>query len=1036
MKTKLTIFMILMFTVSISVHLVDTRENQVSNQYSPDYKTSSDTSSVQHGIALQSVQTTAYHTSSFTIPYGYTGGDMSYYNGNYYMAVPGIANLPYFNLDTQSYVGSGTRPGGTLNSLASQGNGNFWSGNGGSNLVRFNPASPGSTSNSMVFDAYALAYDSTTSHLIASDGSGGFYHLNTNWGVISAGTTVSGLVDLSIISNRLFGITAYTVYELDINTGSVITSWDTDIAPMEGFEMVSTNDFWMASGFLFYHMSFNILPIGNPDSYKINEDQISIFNVTDNDVDPDSNGIYADITDSPSHGTIQRGYDGDFKYTPDANYFGRDSFTYHLHDIYDTDNTTIPVSITINSVDDDPVAVPDSYSTNESTTLTVNSTNSVLNNDYDVDYPDGSSLSAQLVSGPAGFYLNTDGTFTYTPDPNYYGIVTFMYKVLSQGVYSNTVTVTINVSSTNHAPTANDDIYTCSEYQGGVGSPCTGNVLGNDYDADGDTLNATLYGAPSHQGTFTFNSDGTFSYLPELYYTTTVVFTYLASDGEANALGYVTLEITNVPNYVPVANPDRYVMDQGSVLRPSTSLLDNDVYDPDFAYSIGISIDNPSHGTITYDQQGYFTYTPFTYYSGTDTFNYTLVDINQVITTATITITINSINNAHPVTSDDTYQTDEDTNLGVGIANGVLSNDYDAENDPLTAILITSTSHGELAFLPSGTFGYYPDANFNGIDTFTYVASDGYGNSSVATVQITVLPVNDAPIGVDDAYTTTQGAIFMVDSMNGALANDYDPDGDSFTAGLVSGPSSGTLTLNANGSFTYIPNTGFVGTDSFQYYPWNGLDGNYVTVSIVVTANAAPVANNDSYQMTQDTSLEGNVLDNDYDSNGDTLTVVVVSYPTHGSLNMDSGYFIYTPDKLFYGNDNFTYYLSDGIDSSNTVTVSIQILFFDYVPISYSDTYVMDEDTILVVDSLHGVLANDTELNGQGMDAYIDTMPSHGTLVLNLNGSFTYTPDPNFSGIDSFVYVASDPFANYGHLTLVTIIVNNINDKPAATPDT
>src|SRR5437867_1433618 len=104
-----------------------------------------------------------------------------------------------------------------------------------------------------------------------------------------------------------------------------------------------------------------------------------------------------------------------------------------------------------------------------------------------------------------------------------------------------------------------------------------------------------------------------------------------------------------------------------------------------------------------------------------------------------------------------------------------------------------------------GSLVYMPALNFNGTDSFTYKASDGQAQSGVATVTITVTPVNDAPVAAnDDSYTTPEDTQLTV-SAPGVLANDSDVDGDALSAVLVSNPTHGTLTLNGDGSFTYMP---------------------------------------------------------------------------------------------------------------------------------------------------------------------------------------------------------------------------------------
>jgi VCBS repeat-containing protein len=179
----------------------------------------------------------------------------------------------------------------------------------------------------------------------------------------------------------------------------------------------------------------------------------------------------------------------------------------------------------------------------------------------------------------------------------------------------------------------------------------------------------------------------------------------------------------------------------------------------------------------------------------------------------TVSITVTPVNDA-PVAVNDSYTTNEDTPLTI-TAPGVLANDTDVDGNPLTSILNAGVSHGTLTLNANGSFTYTPTANYSGPDSFTYHASDGTLNSNIATVTITVTPVNDAPVAVNDTYTTPEDTALVVSSVLGVLANDTDADGNPLTAVLNTTTTNGSLTLNATGAFTYTPNANFNGTDSF-----------------------------------------------------------------------------------------------------------------------------------------------------------------------------------------------------------------------------
>jgi VCBS repeat-containing protein len=282
--------------------------------------------------------------------------------------------------------------------------------------------------------------------------------------------------------------------------------------------------------------------------------------------------------------------------------------------------------------------------------------------------------------------------------------------------------------------------------------------------------------------------------------------------------------------------------------------------------------------------------------------------------------------NVAPVATVDTYSTNEDQALIIGAA-GVLLNDTDADNDPLTAILVSGVQHGTLALNANGSFSYTSDVNYNGPDSFTYKANDGQADSNVATVSLAVTPVNDAPVASNDIYALNEDTTLTAS----VLANDTDVDGNALTVSRVSDPAHGTVTL-ANGSFTYTPATNYNGADSFTYKANDGqADSNVATVSLTVTpVNDVPVARNDSYATTEHKVLTVNaaagVLANDSDVDGDTLYATMVSGPTQGKLTFNSdGSFVYKPLGHYDGPDSFRYKAFDGSASSDVTTVSITV---------------------------------------------------------------------------------------------------------------
>lgn len=295
-----------------------------------------------------------------------------------------------------------------------------------------------------------------------------------------------------------------------------------------------------------------------------------------------------------------------------------------------------------------------------------------------------------------------------------------------------------------------------------------------------------------------------------------------------------------------------------------------------------------------------------------------------------LTVVLAGAGNHGPVANADEYSVDEDTILSVA-APGVLSNDTDADNDTLTAVIASGPANGSVVLQASGAFVYTPNADFSGTDSFTYTASDGSGGTATGTVTITVNAVNDSPVARPDSFTATEDVTLNI-SAPGVLANDVDPNGDPLLAVIESGPAHGTVVLNSDGSFAYNPNPNFSGSDAFSYRAKDAsLASSPATVTINVAAvNDAPVAIDDTFTITGSSLSVAapGVLVNDVDVEGDSLTAVIVTAPSHGTVVLQaSGAFVYTPNGGFSGTDTFQYKANDGSlvsTSAATVTLVVQ----------------------------------------------------------------------------------------------------------------
>jgi VCBS repeat-containing protein len=775
----------------------------------------------------------------------------------------------------------------------------------------------------------------------------------------------------------------------------------------------------------------NDAPVATDDTATTNEDTPVIIPVLANDTDVEDDALTPVLVSGPpaDEGSVTLNPDGTFTFTPAEDFNGTTSFTYKVNDGA-ADSNVATVTINVGAVNDAPVATDDTATTNEDTPVII----PVLANDADVE---GDALTPVLVSGPSpeegSVTLNPDGTFTFTPAENFNGTTSFTYKVNDGTADSNVATVTVNVGAVNDAPVATGDSYGASEDTPLVIDAKAG-VLANDIDIDSAALTAAVVAGPAH-GTLHLNADGSFTYTPNTDFNGTDSFTYKASDGSLDSnVATVTIAVGAV-NDAPVANADSFTLAEDNTLSVAApGLLGNDT-DVDSAALTTKLVAGPSHGTLTLNADGSFSYTPNADFNGTDSFTYKANDGLLDGNVATVTLTVAPVNDA-PVAQNDSFTLAEDNTLSVA-APGLLGNDTDIDSAALTAKLVTGPAHGTLTFHADGSFSYTPNADFNGTDSFTYRANDGALDSNLATVTLTVDPVNDAPVAHADSYSTNEDTALTV-AAPGLLGNDTDVDSAALTAALVTGPAHGSLQFNADGSFTYTPNADYTGSDSFTYKASDGaLASTPVTVNLTVNpVNDAPVAADDDYSTDEDKALVvagPGVLANDTDIDNATLAALLVAGPAHGSLDLNSdGSFTYTPDENFHGSDSFTYEASDGALSSDPVTVTLTVNPVNDAPVAVADgSFSTDENKPLSI-PLASLLVNDSDVDGDSLQVTAVKAVSGGTVEI-VGQNVLFTPTTGFDGPASFEYTVSD---GHGGTATATVAVNVVDSVPKATDDT
>ena len=359
------------------------------------------------------------------------------------------------------------------------------------------------------------------------------------------------------------------------------------------------------------------------------------------------------------------------------------------------------------------------------------------------------------------------------------------------------------------APIAVSDAYSTP-----VNTPLTvaaPGVLVNDTNPTTNPMTATLVTSPA-SGTLVLNQNGSFTYTPAAAFFGQVAFTYKANNGTDSNVATVTIRV----NRPPVAVNDATTTQPNTAV--TVNVLANDS-DPENQPLTITAVTQGTNGTATVTATG-VVYTPNTNFTGSDTFTYTISD-GQVPTpgTATGTVTVTVVGNLPPIANPDSATVAEDGTVTIS----VRTNDTDPEGQPLTIIAVTQGTSGTVT-TNGATVIYKPALNFNGADSFAYTVSDEQTptpGTAIGTVNVAVTPVNDAPVAVANTYAVNKQISFTIPA-SGVLANDIDVDGNPLTAFQRSNPS-GTVNLNADGSFTYTTTAGYVGTRVFKYRANDGL---------------------------------------------------------------------------------------------------------------------------------------------------------------------------------------------------------------------
>ncbi|ULC58956.1 tandem-95 repeat protein [Flaviramulus sp. BrNp1-15] len=803
----------------------------------------------------------------------------------------------------------------------------------------------------------------------------------------------------------------------------------------------------------------NDAPVAIDDLASTDEDTPVLIDILSNDTDIDGTIDPTSVTavTSPSNGTISIDpVTGEITYTPDAGFNGTDTFEYQVCD-EDGACTTASVEVTVNDINDAPEAMDDVATTDPTVPVVID----ILSNDSDIDGTiDPTSVTA--VTSPSNGTISIDpvtGEITYTPNAGFSGTDTFEYQVCDDDGVCDTATVSVIVPATSLPPVANADTNTTLEDTTLLVDSSNG-LLSNDTDPNpSDVLvvtEFTVMGVSYPAGTtvalaegdLTINSDGSYEFVPATDFTGAVPqVTYTIEDGNGGSdTSTLDLTVTSV-NDTPVAIDDVASTDEDTPVLIDILSNDTDI-DGTIDPTSVTAVTSPSNGTISIDPvTGEITYTPNAGFNGTDSFEYQVCDEDGACTTASVEVTVNDINDA-PEAMDDVATTDPT----VPVVIDILSNDSDIDGtiDPTSVTAVTSPSNGTISIDPvTGEITYTPNAGFSGTDTFEYQVCDDDGVCDTATVSVIVPATSLPPVANADTNTTLEDTTLLVDSSNGLLSNDTDPNpsdvlvvteftvmGVSYPAGTTVALAEGDLTINSDGSYEFVPATDFTGAVPQVTYTIEDGNGGSDTSTLdltVTSVNDTPVAIDDVASTDEDTPVLIDILSNDTDIDGtiDPTSVTAVTSPSNGTISIDpvTGEITYTPNAGFNGTDSFEYQVCDEDGACTTASVEVTVNDINDAPEAMDDVATTDPTVPVVID----ILSNDSDIDGTIDPTSVTavTSPSNGTISIDpVTGEITYTPNAGFSGTDTFEYQVcdDDDVCDTAVVTITVVDVVDITD--------
>ncbi|EIA1768013.1 tandem-95 repeat protein [Vibrio parahaemolyticus] len=759
-------------------------------------------------------------------------------------------------------------------------------------------------------------------------------------------------------------------------------------------------------------VDFTVAPVVDikADSTNVVEDTPTIINVLGNDTfEGDGKVVSLDTNNGPANGTVSVNPDGSVTYTPNDNYVGKDTFTYVVTSGGVSESTAVEVNVT--PVNDAPVAKDDIATTQEDTAVTID----VLPNDTDVD---GDKLSIQSASVPEaqGKVEIVDGKLVFTPAENFNGHAEIIYTV-TDGELTDEAKVTVTVNPVNDAPTIKVDAVESITEDAVNTDTVVATLTVRDTDTPEEQLTVSLEN--NSNGYFVLVGDevkltqaGVDAVNNDELNLKDLTISASVSDGVNPTANDSDSLIVNRVNDAPTV--ENAIADQELSEDFATYTIDlNDAFkDSDSALNFSVS---GNSNVLVSIENGIATISPTADWNGSETLTFTATDPSGESISQTVNFTVAPV--ADIVADKATVVEDTPTIIKV------LGNDtFEGDGKVVSLDTNNGPANGTVSVNPDGSVTYTPNDNYHGADSFTYIVTSG-GVSESTKVNVDVTPVNDAPVAKDDTATTQEDTAVTID----VLPNDTDVDGDKLSIQSASVPSDqGTVEI-VDGKLVFTPAKNFHGDAEITYTVSDGALTGQATVKVTVNAvNDTPVVESNiaDQALAEDFTpytIDLNTAFSDVDNVDGELTFSV-SGNSNIQVAIVNGIATITPTADWNGSETLTFTATD--PSGESVSQTVDFTVAPVVDIE-ADSADVVEDTPTIIK----VLGNDT-FEGKDKVVSLDAEngPKNGTVIVNNDGTVTYTPDDNYVGKDTFTYVVTS--GGVSESTTVTVNVTPVNDKP------